>query len=87
MRRTQIYLTRRQRQALERRSRETGLSVAALIRGAVDEKYLGRARLSREERLQIVRETAGAWTDRGETGAEYVDRVRPGKLGRLHGLV
>lgn len=86
MARTQIYLTREQLRALDRKRKETGLSLAALIRRAIDRAYLARGDLSLEEELRIIRESSGAWRDRAETGAEYVERIRSGRLARLHGL-
>lgn len=83
LQRTQMYLTRDEIAELEKRKDETGISVSELVRRAVDRAYLGRARRSRDERLAIARETAGAWGDRGETGADYAERLRSGRLARL----
>lgn len=83
--RTQIYLTRTELAALDRIEEETGISRSELIRRALDRSYLGPESLSREERIAIARRTAGAWKGRRETGAEYVERLRSGRLARLHG--
>lgn len=85
LKRTQVYLTRKELDALERQQRETGTTQSELIRRAVDREYIGRARASREQRLRVIRAAAGAWKDRTETGADYVERVRGGRLARLHG--
>jgi metal-responsive CopG/Arc/MetJ family transcriptional regulator len=82
--RTQIYLTRAELSALDRIKEETGVSQSELVRRAIDRTYLGRDARSREERLAIVDKAAGAWTDRSETGAEYVERLRSGRLARTH---
>jgi hypothetical protein len=76
--RMQITLTDDQYARLRRRSEQTGTSIAELIRRRLDEPS---ERYTLEERLQAVRDTAGMWTDEpdaGETGAEYLERMRPG---------
>ncbi len=82
--RTQIYLTRTELSALERIKEETGVSQSELVRRAIDRTYLGDDARTVEERLAVVRETAGAWKRRTVTGAEYVERLRSGRLARLH---
>jgi predicted transcriptional regulator len=85
MRRTQIYLSDEQGRLLDRRSRAVGRTVSALIRDAIDETYGRRATLSRTDRIAIARRTAGAWTERSESGAQYVERLRGARrLARLH---
>lgn len=84
LKRTQIYLTREQLSALERQQRGTGTNQSELVRRAIDREYLGRVRLTKADRLRIVRSAAGAWKGRTETGAEYVERIRSGRLARLH---
>lgn len=83
--RTQIYLTRAETDVLERLKEKTGTSQSELIRRAIDRMYSSRSAAgSIEERLRIARRAAGAWRDRTETGAEYVERVRgSGRLARL----
>lgn len=85
LQRTQIYLTRSERNALDRVQQESGVTQSELVRRAIDRVYLGRERLTRAERLRIARAAAGAWAERDETGAAYVERVRSGRLARLHG--
>jgi hypothetical protein len=82
MERTQIYLSETESAAIDRESERTGRSKSQLIRDAIDAAYLGR---SGEDRVKVLRETAGAWKDRSETGAAYVKRARKGRLARLHG--
>ena len=84
LKRTQVYLTNEELDALNRQHRGTGTDRSQLIRRAIDREYLGRARLSKADRLSIVRRAAGAWKGRTETGAQYVERLRSGRLGRLH---
>ena len=85
LQRTQIYLTRSERNALDRVQQESGVTQSELVRRAIDRVYLGRERLTRAERLRIARAAAGAWAERDETGAAYVERVRSRRLARLHG--
>jgi hypothetical protein len=87
MRRTQIYLTDEEATALKRASKKSGASMSDLIRSAIDQTYVrDEAPPSKEEALRIIQETFGAWKGRTETGEEYVERMRPGRLARLHGL-
>jgi hypothetical protein len=85
MRRTQIYLTDEEATALKRASKKSGLSMSDLIRTAVDEKFLS-GEMTPADRIRAVEESFGAWKDRTETGEEYVERIRSGRLARLHGL-
>lgn len=78
-----MYLTTEELTALDRAQRETGADRSELIRRAVDREYVGRTRLSKEHRVALVRRAAGAWKGRTETGAEYVERLRSSRLGRL----
>jgi hypothetical protein len=82
LQRTQIYLTRGEIATLEKLKKATGISASELVRRAVDRVYLGRESLSRDERLAVAQSTAGAWTDRRETGAAFVERLRSGRLAR-----
>jgi len=80
MERTQIYLSKRETEALDRVARETGHTRSHLIREAINEKY--GAALDVDEKLRILHETFGAWKERDFTGAEYVERLRWGALDR-----
>ena len=74
--RTQIYLTSDESTALERASIATGKTKSQLIREAIDEKFLAPAR-TREERLRILHETAGAWKEApGEDRSAYLRASR-----------
>lgn len=81
MERTQIYLTRREREALARAARETGRTRSQLIREAIEARYLGG---NDGGLLQALAATAGIWSDRTEAGEDYVERIRRGRLRRLH---
>jgi len=72
--RTQIYLSSAQAAALEREAKRTGVTRSHLIRQAIEERY-GLA-ADRERLRAALRETAGLWKDRKETGAAYVERIR-----------
>jgi len=87
MRRTQIYLTDQEVDALKRASEMTGASMSDLIRSAIDDSYVrGDRPVSKADALRAINDSFGAWTDRTETGEEYVERMRSGRLARLHGL-
>lgn len=79
--RTQIYLTKRETAALARAARETGRTRSQLIREAIEARYMpaGSGRT-----LEVLERTAGLWADRNETGEQYVDRIRSGRLERLY---
>ncbi len=74
--RTQIYLSREQASALDREARRTGSTRSHLIREAIDRAYA--AEIGRDAFLDALRESAGAWKNRDETGEAYVDRIRSG---------
>jgi len=82
MRRTQIYLTKRDSEALARASRETGRTRSQLIREAVESTYLAAA--DEADLLRALGSTAGLWSDRIETGEAMVERLRRGRLAELH---
>lgn len=76
MSRTQIYLGEHERDLLDRMARATGASRSELIRRAILSTY--RRELTKEERLEALRASAGSWADREFTGAEYVEAIRGG---------
>jgi len=80
--RTQIYLTSREAAALDAAARQTGQTRSHLIREAIEVVYLGST--DTDDRLRALTESAGIWADRRETGEMVVERLRPGRLGRLH---
>ena len=80
MHRTQITLTDSQYARLRDESARTGQSLAALIRGALDEHY---DEASDADRLKLLDRAFGAWVDQRESGAAFVERVRSGTARRL----
>ena len=79
--RTQIYLSHGEAKALEREARATGRTKSRLIRDAIDRVYLGGKDAS--DVLRSLEKSAGAWRRR-ESGAAYVERLRSGRLARIH---
>lgn len=63
MKRTQIYLTEKEKRELDRLSVERGVSKSSIIREAVDE-YL--AKHSTERRKEVLERVAGMWKDRDD---------------------
>lgn len=76
--RTQIYLSKAQAAALDNEARRTGTTRSHLIREAIEARY-GNAGNDRDRIRQVLEATAGLWSDREETGTEYVDRMRSGR--------
>jgi Arc/MetJ-type ribon-helix-helix transcriptional regulator len=74
MTRTQIYLSDRDRELLDRVSRATGASTSELVRRAIRDAY--GSELTREEKREALDAAFGLWVDRTFTGAEYVDAIR-----------
>jgi ribbon-helix-helix protein len=75
-RRTQITLTEEQYERLTTLSEQTGVSLAELIRRAVDRTYAAGA-------AEALDESFGAWKGRRGDGAAYVERMRTGLAARL----
>ena len=73
MRRTQIYLGDAELALLDNAARITGASRSELIRRAVRRTF---GTMSTADKLQALRASAGLWSDRPFTGAEYVDAIR-----------
>lgn len=80
MPRTQITLTDAQYRMLREESASSGLSLAELVRQAVDERYDGR---TREQRLALADRAFGGWAGREESGEQFVERVRSGTARRV----
>jgi hypothetical protein len=78
--RTQITLTDAQYERLLDESVRSGLTLAELVRRAVDRAY---GLVNRRQLVAALDETSGAWAERGEDGAAYVDRLRRGMARRL----
>jgi predicted transcriptional regulator len=81
MKRTQIYLDEELDRSLEALSKASGLTKSQLIREALAQVYL--ARRSRASTLRSLKASAGGWR-RAESGEAYVERVRRGRLAKLH---
>jgi Arc/MetJ-type ribon-helix-helix transcriptional regulator len=77
MGRTQIYLGEDELELLERASRETGASRSELIRRAVRGTF---GEQDKAEKLRALEISAGSWSGRRASGAEYVDAIRSGDL-------
>jgi hypothetical protein len=77
--RTQITLTDEQYERLCRESRQTGASLAELVRRALDQAY-GPG--DRESAAETAHEPQGYW-DEFEDGAAYVEWLRRGMGHRL----
>lgn len=76
--RTQIYLDDHEMALLNEASARTGASRSELIRRAVRTQYGVE---TSEGRLTALRASAGTWSDRSGTGADYVEELR-GDLGQ-----
>jgi hypothetical protein len=76
-RRTQIVLDDEQYALLKEESRRSGLSLGALVRAAVDQRF-GRAREDQDAALAALQRSAGIWDLDGD-GEAYVDGVRRGR--------
>ena len=76
MQRTQISLTADERRVLDIEAARTGKSIAALIREAVEKAY-GTSRSSSDD-LEMMRQSFGSWSERDESGATMVERMRSG---------
>ncbi len=84
--RTQIYLSKRELEALDKVARQTGKTRSHLIREAIEEKYVTRR--TADEMLAVLRETAGAWGPRDLSSEAYVEELRRETLDdRLRSLV
>lgn len=73
MGRTQVYLGEDEVELLERVGRATGASRSELIRRAVRNTF---GESTAEEKRRALAASAGSWTGRRGTGADYVDAVR-----------
>ncbi len=82
MQRTQIYLTKRESEALARAARESGRTRSQLIREAIEATYL--TVMDKKGLSTALGSTAGLWSDRLETGEVVVERLRHGRLAKLH---
>lgn len=78
--RTQITLADEQYARLRAESQRTGLSLAELVRRALDRTY---ATTRSADTLRALDASFGSWDGRDEDGARYVDDLRPGLASRL----
>jgi type III secretory pathway component EscV len=78
--RTQITLTDEQYSLLLDESDRTGLALAELVRRALVRCY---GEITANERVRVLRESAGVWSDRETDGEQYVERLRQGMARRL----
>ena len=69
----QVYLDDKELEVLDRVSRATGASRSELIRRAVRSTFGERPK---DEMLRALDASAGSWSSRRFTGAEYVDAIR-----------
>ena len=83
MRRMQVYLGEDELELLDRAARATRASRSELIRRTVRQTY---RTASTEEKLQALQDTAGLWSDRPFTVAQYVDAIRGDLNERLRKL-
>ncbi len=83
MGRTQVYLGDNELELLDRVARATGASRSELIRRAVRSAF---GEKMKAERLEALEASAGSWSGKRPTGADYVDTLRGDlnqRLGRL----
>ena len=83
MKRIQVYLGDQELALLDAAASATGASRSELIRRAVRRTF---GTMSTTDKLRALRASAGLWSDRGFTGAEYVDAVRGDLNVRLRNL-
>ncbi|CAN5750135.1 ribbon-helix-helix domain-containing protein [soil metagenome] len=81
--RTQVYLGADELELLDRVGRATGASRSELIRRAVRNTF---GEQTKAERLQALGASAGSWSSRRVTGADYVDALRGDMNERLDRL-
>ena len=78
-----MYLGEEEFALLDEAARATGASRSALIRRAVRRTF---DPLSKAEKLRALEASAGSWSGRSFTGAEYVDTIRGDLNQRLRAL-
>ncbi len=83
MGRTQVYLGDDELELLDRVAQATGASRSELIRRAVRSTY---GEKTTAEKLRALDKSAGSWTGRRPTGADYVDALRGDLNERLRRL-
>ncbi len=83
MGRTQIYLGEEELELLDRVASATGASRSELVRRAIRSAF---GEKTKAERLAALDASAGSWSGRDFTGAEYVDAIRGDLNERLRRL-
>ena len=83
MGRTQIYLGEEELGLLDRVASATGASRSELVRRAIRSAF---GEKTKTERLAALEASAGSWSGRAVTGAEYVDAIRGDLNERLRQL-
>lgn len=81
VKRTQIYLSEQQDRELQRRATKSGRTKSDLIREAIDAAHLRGA--AGGGLSETIVQTFGAWS-RGQSGERSVERLRAGRLAKLH---
>ena len=82
MQRTQIFLSKLEIQVLRQQARATGKTRSGLIREAIAQTFLkGQVHSTT---LRAIAQSAGCWRRRS-SGEELVERLRTGRLARIHG--
>lgn len=81
--RTQVYLGDDELELLDRVALATGASRSELIRRAVRRTF---GEKTKAERLRALDASAGSWSGRRPTGADYVDALRGDLNQRLRRL-
>jgi hypothetical protein len=75
MRRTQVLFADEQYRRLKEASEQTGRSIGAIVRAAVDEHLADR---SLDSFLAALDDSFGAWDEQDFDGRAWVDRARGG---------
>lgn len=78
--RTQIYLSEEQWQAVEDRARQLGISAAEVIRRAVDRELSNKPRFA-----EVLGEVAGAWAHLESIDSAFIEKMRREWEGRSGG--
>lgn len=81
VKRTQIFLSDDELAALGKASRATGRTKSDLVREAIDRVYLKG--VEQQKLMRALRASQGSWARR-EDGRATVDRIRSGRLARIH---
>jgi predicted DNA-binding protein len=82
MTRTQIYLSDEETSVLNRLARQTGRSRSQLIREAIGSQYVRK--VDPDGLAEVLRKTAGCWRGDRATGTAEVERLRSGRLAKIH---